>query len=144
MYAFALWDTDKRGLFLARDPFGVKPLYYSDDGGTIRVASQVKALPKGGKIDATPEPAGHVGFLLWGYVPGAYTLYKGIRGLEAGTTLWVDTNGRKEFTEFFSVTEELAQCAEISPSLTLQERHERLRAAHRQASDLSLLDDIRL
>jgi asparagine synthase (glutamine-hydrolysing) len=39
MYAFALWDAGKQGLFLARDPFGIKPLYYSDDGATIRVAS---------------------------------------------------------------------------------------------------------
>ena len=44
MYAFALWDRRKRGLFLARDPFGIKPLYFADDGKTLRVASQVKAL----------------------------------------------------------------------------------------------------
>src|SRR5262249_43492073 len=68
MYAFAIWDEKNLGLFLARDPFGIKPLYYSDDGTTIRVASQVKALLKGGGIDTTPEPAGHVGFFLCGHV----------------------------------------------------------------------------
>jgi asparagine synthase (glutamine-hydrolysing) len=47
MYAFAIWDEPRRGLFLAADPFGIKPLYYSDDGQTIRVASQVKALLPG-------------------------------------------------------------------------------------------------
>ncbi len=44
MYAFALWDAG-RGLLLARDPFGIKPLYYSDAGGFFRVASQVKGPP---------------------------------------------------------------------------------------------------
>lgn len=48
MYAFALWDEERRGLLLARDPFGVKPLYYADDGSTLRAASQVKALTAGG------------------------------------------------------------------------------------------------
>ena len=56
MYAFAIWDERKRGLLLARDPFGIKPLYYADDGTTIRVASQVKALLKSREIDTTPEP----------------------------------------------------------------------------------------
>jgi asparagine synthase (glutamine-hydrolysing) len=44
MYAFALWDARKQGLLLARDPLGIKPLYYADDGATLQVASQVKAL----------------------------------------------------------------------------------------------------
>src|SRR5262249_30492207 len=68
MYAFALWDEAKRGLFLARDPFGIKPLYYADDGGSVRVASQVKALLAGGAIDTAEDPAGHASFLLLGSV----------------------------------------------------------------------------
>lgn len=49
MYAFAIWDKTKRGIFLARDPFGIKPLYLVDDGNTLRFASQVKALLAVGK-----------------------------------------------------------------------------------------------
>src|SRR5213594_600685 len=43
MYAFAIWDDRQKSLFLARDPYGIKPLYYADDGKTFRAASQVKA-----------------------------------------------------------------------------------------------------
>ncbi len=91
MYAFAIWDEEKQGLFIARDPFGIKPLYYANDGRSIRVASQVKALLAGGRIDTRPEPAGHVGFFVWGYVPDPYTMYKGIRSLPAGSWLWVSS-----------------------------------------------------
>ena len=49
MYAFVIWDKRRQGLFLARDPFGIKPLYYSDNGHTFRVASQVKPLRDCGK-----------------------------------------------------------------------------------------------
>lgn len=83
MYAFALWDAGRRELLLARDPFGIKPLYVADNGATVRFASQVKPLLQT-PIDRRPEPAGHAGFLLWGSVPEPYTLYRGIRALPPG------------------------------------------------------------
>src|SRR5713226_5177222 len=58
MFAFALWDGPKRRLFLARDPYGIKPLYYADDGGTVRVASQVRALIAGGRVSKQFDSAG--------------------------------------------------------------------------------------
>src|SRR5487761_1968659 len=96
MFAFAIWDGRKQSLFLARDPFGIKPLYWADDGKTIRVASQVKAWLAGGKVDTAPEPAGHVGFFLGGHVPAPYTLYRGIRNLTAGHCLTIEARGQKK------------------------------------------------
>ncbi len=76
MYAFALWDSRKKALLVARDPYGIKPLYYAANAKTFRVASQVKALLAGGAIDTTPNPAGHAGFFLWGHVPDPHTIYQ--------------------------------------------------------------------
>jgi len=133
MYAFTIWDERNKGLFLARDPFGIKPLYYSDDGRTFRAASQVKAILAGGRVDTTPEPAGHVGFFLWGYVPEPYTLYKGIRSLPAGSSLWVSQNflHHSSFTihEFCSISDELRTVGQNPCSLQGGERRERLREA---------------
>ena len=114
MYAFALWDANRRGLFMARDPLGIKPLYYADDGHSLRVASQVKALLAGGAVDATPEPAGHAGFFLWGHVPDPFTLYRGIRALPAGTSLWAGPSGASVETAFFSLARLFRQ-AEAHP-----------------------------
>src|SRR4029077_20777834 len=50
MFVFALWDAEKQALLLARDPYGIKPLYYADDGWTLRFGSQVKALLAGQKV----------------------------------------------------------------------------------------------
>lgn len=112
MFAFAIWDERRRGLFLARDPYGIKPLYYADDGRTFRLASQVKALLAGGGIDVAPEPAGHTGFFLLGNIPEPYTLYRGIRALPAGGSLWIDTSGRGEPRQWFDLTAELANAVE--------------------------------
>jgi asparagine synthase (glutamine-hydrolysing) len=114
MFAFAIWDAGRGGLLLARDPFGIKPLYFADDGKTIRVASQVKALLAGGKIGRAPDAAGQVGFFLWGNVPEPYTFHKAIRSLPAGSTLWIGAQGEHELKSFCTVSETLAQ-AENNP-----------------------------
>ncbi|MDB4875825.1 MAG: asparagine synthetase [Gemmatimonadetes bacterium] len=116
MFAFALWDSVKGELVLARDPFGIKPLYYADDGSCVRAASEVKALRAGGAVDTSPEPAGHVGFFLWGHVPEPYTLHRGIRSLEAGTVMRVTRDGRKSTRTFASVRELLSVAEANRPS----------------------------
>ena len=143
MYAFALWDDEKSGLFLARDPFGIKPLYYADDGHTIRVASQVKTLLAAGGTDTSPEPAGHVGFFLWGYVPEPFTLYKGIHALQAGTALWVaqgDTHPK--FTTFCDVAKEIARPVDTNPDMSREEIAEALGKALQDSVRHHMVSDV--
>ena len=105
MFAFILWDAKKNGMLLVRDPYGIKPLYYSNDGKTVRVASQVKALVAGGKIATEKDPAGVVGFYLFGSVPEPYTLYNSIKSVPAGCTIWVDKNGISNPRQYFSIAQ---------------------------------------
>lgn len=117
MYAFAIWDAAARELFLARDPFGIKPLYIADDGKTLRFASQVKAL-LAGQVDTRPEPAGHAGFLLWGSVPEPYTLYRGIRTLLPGHWLRVANGVVGQPVCFNSPSQLLRQTPVAEPDAT--------------------------
>jgi asparagine synthase (glutamine-hydrolysing) len=114
MFAFAIRDRQRRGLFLARDPLGIKPLYVTDDGSTLRIASQVKALLGTGKIGTAPDPAGHVGFFLWGHVPDPYTLFQRVRALPPGSTQWCDERGPRPPRPYFSLKMALAE-AEAAP-----------------------------
>lgn len=109
MFAFALWDADERRLFLARDPFGIKPLYVTDNGKTIRFASQVKALLAGRGIDTTLSPAGQTGFFLWGYVPEPHTLYRSIHALRPGHAMMVPQGGPIETGMYDDPLESLVQ-----------------------------------
>ena len=111
MFALAIWDAARRGLFLARDGFGIKPLYYADTGGVLRFASQVKALLAGGGIDTAPSAAGRAGFFAWGYVPEPWTFFERIRCLPAGCTLWVDGRGARPPARHFDVAAELERAA---------------------------------
>src|SRR5215471_8543860 len=108
MFAFAIWDEARRGVLLARDPYGIKPLYTANDGWTFRFASQVKALLAGRRVSRDPEPAGAVGFELFGNVPEPFTLYRDIRALPAGHTQWVDTGGPREPKSFANLATLLA------------------------------------
>lgn len=114
MFAFGIWDAEKRKLLLARDPYGIKPLYLADDGRTVRFASQVKALLAGGGVDREPEPAGIVGFHLWGSVPEPFTLYRGISAVPAGCIQWIDSAGVHPPEPYASIGDELAKHPRLS------------------------------
>jgi len=105
MYALSIWDDRKKTLFLARDPYGIKPLYYSYDGNNFRFASQVKSLMSGGAVSRETDPRGEVAFLMLGSVPEPYTFYTEISALPAGSTLKVDHSGCYEPVHFCSVRE---------------------------------------
>ena len=92
-------------MFLARDPYGIKPLYYAARDGVFRFASQVKALLAGGAISREVEPAGVTGFLLWGSVPEPYTIYRDIRALPAGSTLRVSHKGVEAPRRYWDIAE---------------------------------------
>ncbi len=128
MYALAIWDRDRRTMFFARDPFGIKPLYYTDDGRTLRFASQVKALFAGGGIDTAPEPAADVGFLMWGSVPEPFTLYKAVRALPAGHWMQVRQGEALVIRRFHSIAAVLAQAEDQSSPADDTARLDYLRA----------------
>ncbi|HYH10338.1 MAG TPA: asparagine synthase (glutamine-hydrolyzing) [Thermoanaerobaculia bacterium] len=122
MFSIALWDGPQRRLFLARDPYGIKPLYYADDGRTIRIASQVKALIAGGHVDNRFEPAAAAGFFLRGTVPEPFTMYRAIRALPAGSFCYVDHNGPSEPKPYFSIAATLRDAVEQARKVSDDER----------------------
>ncbi len=140
MFAFAIWDVERRGLFLARDPYGIKPLYTCDDGWTFRFASQVKALLAGGAVSRDPEPAGVVGFHLFGSVPEPFSLYRDIRALPAGHSQWIDAAGPREPKPYVCLAAVLADGA-AAPA-PAHELNERVRAAAGESVAAHLLADV--
>ena len=130
----------RRGLFLARDPYGIKPLYTANDGWTFRFASQVKALLAGGRVSRDPEPAGHVGFYLFGSVPEPFTIYRDIRALPAGHTQWIDAAGPREPKSFANLATILA--AESQGRAPETELADLVRAAVSDSVRAHLLADV--
>ncbi|MEO5903214.1 MAG: asparagine synthase (glutamine-hydrolyzing) [Gemmatimonadaceae bacterium] len=86
MFAFAFFDHSSGAALLARDPFGIKPLYYSTESGSLKFASEVKAL-RTIIGSATLSPASVRDTLMWGSVPEPATLWNGIHELPAGCYL---------------------------------------------------------
>jgi asparagine synthase (glutamine-hydrolysing) len=124
MFAISLWDSARKRMLLARDPYGIKPLYYADDGGTIRAASQVRALAASGKVSKQFDPAGAAGFFLRGTVPEPFTMYRSIRALPAGSYAYVDAKGISEPVQYFSIAETLRDAVEQDRHYTDAQRRE--------------------
>jgi asparagine synthase (glutamine-hydrolysing) len=93
MFALAIWDASERRLWLARDPLGIKPLYYADTARGFVFASQVKALLASGLVSAEPSSTGLGGFYLWGSVPEPWTMYRDVFALPAGH--WLEVRSGK-------------------------------------------------
>ncbi len=91
MFAFAMWDNEKKTLFLARDRLGKKPLVYSVKNGNIYFASEIKALLEIGEISREIDYIAVDLFLSYQAVPAPWTIFKDIKKLQpAHYLLWAD------------------------------------------------------
>ncbi|HLC66397.1 MAG TPA: asparagine synthase (glutamine-hydrolyzing), partial [Candidatus Nanoarchaeia archaeon] len=95
MFAFAIWDTVKRKLFLARDRVGKKPLFYFADQQRFVFASEMKALLQDPNIPRVLNSIGLWDYLSYGYIPSPNSIFKDIQKLEPGHYLTVDRTGPK-------------------------------------------------
>ncbi|MDD2925456.1 N-acetylglutaminylglutamine amidotransferase [Rhodoferax sp.] len=94
MFALAIWDQRSSQLFLARDRFGIKPLYLNQDSHRLRFASSLPALLAGGGVDTTLDAVAlHHHFTLHTVVPAPRTVLKGVRKLPPACTLRLDPDG---------------------------------------------------
>ncbi|MDP2829670.1 MAG: asparagine synthase (glutamine-hydrolyzing) [Sulfuricellaceae bacterium] len=142
MFAFVLWDARQGKLFLARDPYGIKPLYYADDGWCIRAASQVKALLAGGKLSREHEPAGLAGFYLFGTVPEPWTLYRGIQALPAGHYLQVDDAGVSEPIGWCNVASIFVEASQTGLAFSKDDAVAEIHAALQESVKAHLVADV--
>lgn len=90
MFAFAVWNESKNRLLLARDPFGKKPLYYSEGPGWFAFASELKALRLLPSFDSSLDREALSLYLLLQYVPAPQTIFSGARKLPPGHYLEAD------------------------------------------------------
>jgi asparagine synthase (glutamine-hydrolysing) len=138
IFAFALWDATQQLLLLARDPLGVKPLYYADGPKGLWFASEVKAAIEAGLY----APAVHLPalelYLTYRFVPSPETLFRGIRRVPPGH--WVAANAQGgtwsdpgRFTPFPAPQDERASLGDWVENLT---------AATRRAVDLQRMADV--
>ncbi|MBK9442883.1 MAG: N-acetylglutaminylglutamine amidotransferase [Comamonadaceae bacterium] len=97
MFAFAIWDQRSSQLFLARDRFGIKPLYLTQDSQRLRFASSLPALLVGGGVDTRIDPVAlHHHFTLHTVVPAPRTVLMGVRKLPPASTLMQNPDGSTE------------------------------------------------
>jgi len=100
MYALAIWDTHTKELVLARDPQGVKPLYYSIQNNQLIFSSEIKAILEH-PIERVLDKEAFALYMDVLYVPAPFTMFKHVSKLEAGTTLtFLDGIVTKEVISF--------------------------------------------
>ena len=114
MFAFALWDLVKKKLILARDPFGIKPLYYSNKNGVFYFASQAKSLLTIDDISSNKSEAGILSYYLWGNISEPLTLYKDIKSIEKGTYKIINEDGIEENYQYANLKESILNAEPIN------------------------------
>lgn len=92
MFAFALWDNEKRKLYLCRDRLGVKPLYYGEFGRAFVFGSEIKSLLVHPNAEKNIDPTAVTHFMRFGYVPSSLSIFKNIRKLSPGTVLTISNS----------------------------------------------------
>jgi asparagine synthase (glutamine-hydrolysing) len=137
MFAFAVWDMRERVLFLARDRFGVKPLYYAQDGARFRFASSTQALLAGGGIDTSVDPVAlHFQFTLHGVVPAPWTVLAGVRKLAPAHSLTVRSDGSTKLRRYWTLNATRPAVPKTDADW-VEEIHVTLREAVRRHSEVA-------
>lgn len=93
MFGFAVWDSRQRRLFVARDRLGIKPLYFTQAGGALIFASEIKAILQHPAVRVELNLEALDNYLSLKYVPAPQTIFKGISALPPGSSLTCDSNG---------------------------------------------------
>lgn len=139
MFALALWDATEQRLLLARDPFGIKPLYYLPlADGKLAFASEVKSLLAGGLLKPEVDPEAMHHFLNFLWVPGPKTLFKGVFKLMPGHHLvWRD--GRFDVRKYWNGIPTVSPSTRSEPELV-----EELRALLHASVRRHLVSDVPL
>jgi asparagine synthase (glutamine-hydrolysing) len=96
MFAFAIWDTESKELFLARDRLGKKPLYYYEADGQFAFASEIKALSALPFVKKDIRPDAIKDFFAYQYIPDPKTIYRSVHKLAPGH--WLKTDGKQTQT----------------------------------------------
>jgi len=94
MFAFVIYERDSGRAFMCRDRLGIKPLYYAQNGKTLRFASTLPALVAAGDIDTSIDPVGLQYYMTFhAVVPPPHTMLKGVRKLPAATIRTIEPDG---------------------------------------------------
>ena len=105
MFAFAIWDDVRKELILARDPFGIKPLYFSKKNGILYFASQVKSILSIDNLSFNKFGKSVLDYYLWGNVQEPFTLYEDIYSINRGTIKIFDRNCNEKKYEYAQLKE---------------------------------------
>ena len=129
VFAFAIWDVRKQQLFLARDRFGIKPLYYSITSGGVRFASTSQALLAAGGLDDAIDPVAlHHHLSLHAVVPAPRTLLRGLRKLRPAHSLAFSVRGKSGLKRYWQL--DASSCSEqMSEWEWIEATHEVLKRA---------------
>ncbi|TXL68533.1 N-acetylglutaminylglutamine amidotransferase [Zeimonas arvi] len=140
MFAFAIFERDSGRLTLARDRFGIKPLYLTEATGRLRFASSLPALLAGGGIDTAVDPAALHHYMSWhAVVPPPLTLLAGVRKLPPATVATWDAEGRCETGRFWGLK---VQADPALAALPVDERERMVEDALRTAVRRRMVADV--
>lgn len=145
MFAMAVWDGVERRLFLARDRMGEKPLYYGwiDEGRTLVLGSELKALMAHPRFDARVDRASLISFIRHGYVPAPHSIFQGVHKLPPGTwTSFAIDRPDTAPAPYYSLIEVAEQGISVPARIDLDEAADRLESSLRDAIREQMVADV--
>jgi len=136
MFGLGIWDARQRRLVLARDPFGIKQVYYRIDGDRLYFGSEMRAVRAAMPEPAEIDPTSLNLFLRYRYTPSPYTILKGVRKLAPGTKLTIQ-NGSCHLDRWYRF-----KPVPFAPAKSPEDAREELLAIYKRAVRRQLISDV--
>lgn len=142
MFSFVIWDKTKQEAFVARDPYGIKPLYFSVIENGVLISSTVSSILATRLVDKKKSVHAQKGFFLLGSVPEPYTWFENISAVKSGSYFFITNNAINKYNKYADINTSWIESSEGKNVVSYELLNKQVKYAVEECIDRHLVSDV--
>jgi asparagine synthase (glutamine-hydrolysing) len=142
MFSLIIWDKNKKEAFVARDPYGIKPLYFSILEKGIIIASTVSSIVASGLVNLNKSLYGQRGFYFLGSVPEPYTWFENILSVKSGSYFYVSNYSINKYRKYVDISDSWIFSSKMKYNVPFDSLNKQVKSSIEESISRHLVSDV--